>query len=46
VVAISTALTWAVDFIFGDELVDLKLLRTMLVAIGFAAPMFILHGSD
>lgn len=46
VVALSTLLTWAVGFFFGDELVDLKLLRTIMIAIGFAAPLFILKGGE
>ena len=46
VVALSTFIAWAVGFFFGDELVDLKLLRTIMIAIGFAAPLFIIKGGD
>ena len=46
VVVFSTFIAWAVGFFFGDELVDLRLLRTIMVAIGFAAPLFIIKGGN
>jgi hypothetical protein len=46
VIVFSAFISWAVEFFFGDEIVDLRLLRTIIVAIGFSAPLFIIKGGE